>query len=81
MTNCVDGGIFDCRQSEIIKNGYEQDKESGTAVLGRIYGKGKTYYLAFMSCPVKDTDCVITVKDHTHSYKYYLKRPDEGQRL
>ena len=27
-----------------------------------------------MSCPVKDTDCVITVTDHTHSYKYYLKK-------
>lgn len=43
-------------------------------MLGAYMEKGKTYYLAFMSCPVKDTDCVITVKDHTHSYKYYLKK-------
>ena len=73
MTNCVDGGIL-IADNPGYKNSYEQDKESGTAVLGAYMEKGKTYYLAFMSCPVKDTDCVITVTDHTHSYKYYLKK-------
>ena len=73
MTNCVDGGILVADNSD-YQNGYERDVENGTAVLGAYMEKGKTYYLAFMSCPVKDTDCVITVTNHTHSYKYYLAK-------
>ena len=66
MTNSIDGGILVADNAN-YQNGYERDVESGTAVLGAYMEKGKTYYLAFMSCPVKDTNSVITVTDHTHS--------------